>query len=327
LPFIAPPPLPLLPAALLRRHHCHEPIDTRFRAMARLRQSLWRQAHGYPCGYVVTAATGARRRLGSRLTPRDAKRGANIVDPALVPFVRRELAYREIGAFIEPDRLWGNLLASQPLGFSLFGPLKTDLALATAVFRRLFPDFVEAITDIIFEYSPGRGDRAFTADNTAFDLLVRCTTPSGQRGCIAIELKYSESPAGLVAPPRPRWLELSRAAGVFRDPDNPELRRGGLEQFWREQLLLAALLRHGLCECGRLLVIVPAENRECQRALTLYAEQLVSLDPAEVCFQTASLEAVVAAIADAGADQLAAALADRYLDFSSVHAALAATFG
>ena len=38
-----PDPLPLLPAELLRRHNCTEPTDTRFRAVARLRQSLWRE--------------------------------------------------------------------------------------------------------------------------------------------------------------------------------------------------------------------------------------------------------------------------------------------
>jgi hypothetical protein len=40
-----PPPtlLPLLPTGLLRRYNCAEPNDTRFRAVARLRQFLWRE--------------------------------------------------------------------------------------------------------------------------------------------------------------------------------------------------------------------------------------------------------------------------------------------
>ena len=38
-----PTPLPLLPTSLLRRYHCGEPNDTRFRSAARLRQSLWRE--------------------------------------------------------------------------------------------------------------------------------------------------------------------------------------------------------------------------------------------------------------------------------------------
>jgi hypothetical protein len=62
-----PDPLPLLPAELLRRHSCAEPTDTRFRAVARLRQSLWREQHGYPCGRYVDA-NGRPRRLGSRVS-------------------------------------------------------------------------------------------------------------------------------------------------------------------------------------------------------------------------------------------------------------------
>jgi hypothetical protein len=73
-----PPPatlLPLLPAELLQQHHCFEPTDTRFRAAAQLRQSLWRQAQGYPCGRLEDAQ-GRSRRLGSRLTARVAQTGA-----------------------------------------------------------------------------------------------------------------------------------------------------------------------------------------------------------------------------------------------------------
>jgi hypothetical protein len=318
-------PLPILPANLLRRHHCDQPFDTRFRAVARLRQSLWRQAHGFPCGYIADAH-GKLRRLGSRLTPRLAQRGANIIDPTLVPLVRREVAYREIGALIDVERLWGNLLASQPLAFSLFAPLKADLSLATAVFTRLLPDFVGTVTDLLFEHSPGRGDPAFTGDHTAFDALVRCTTPAGHSACLAIELKYSEAPASVVAPPRPRWATLSSATGIFRDPDSPELRSSTIEQFWREQLLLTAMLQHGLYERGRLLVIAPVLNRECQQALARYTQHLVSADPVETSFQTATLEQMVATLGDAGAEELARRLTDRYLDFDSVDAALLRTF-
>ncbi len=62
-------PLPLLPAELLRRYSCAEPTDTRFRAIARLRQSLWREQHGYACGRYVDA-NGRTRRLGPRQPPR-----------------------------------------------------------------------------------------------------------------------------------------------------------------------------------------------------------------------------------------------------------------
>jgi hypothetical protein len=318
-------PLPLLPATLLRRHSCADPNDTRFRSVARLRQSLWREQHGYPCGRYVDG-TGRSRRLGSMVSTRVGRQGINLVDPALVLLVQYEIAYRELGAVIYVDRLWNNLLTSQALTFNLFGPFKQNLALATAVMRRLVPDLVGEVTGVRFEHSPGRGQPRFTADHTAFDVLLHCTTPQGRSAFIAIEVKYSEAPAGLASPARPRYDALSREAGVFRDPDAPALRYAPIEQFWREQLLVTALLNTGAYQDGRLLVIAPAANTDCQTAITRYRTELISDDPAETRFQALTLEDLVTALGSAGADTLAGRLAERYLDFDPVHRVLAATF-
>ena len=318
-------PLPILPPELLRRYFCAEQTDTRFRAVARLRQSLWREAQGYPCGRYVDAH-GRTRHLGSRLTSRVGRTGANLVDPALAPLVRHAIAYREVGAVIDVTRLWTNLLTSQALAFSLFGPFLQQPALATAVMRRLLPDLVNEVTDVRFEHSPGRGHPGFTADHTAFDVLIRCTTPQGQRAFVAIELKYSEAPGGIALPVRPRYDALSRAAGCFRNPDAPALRDVPIEQFWREQLLVTAMLANGLYEDGRLLVIAPALNAECQTAITRYQAELISADPAATRFQAITLEEFTTALGSAGADMIAERLTHRYLDFSPVHQALAATF-
>ena len=56
--------------------------------------------------------------------------------------------------------------------------------------RRLVPDLVGAVTDVRFEHSPGRGHPGYTADYTAFDMLIRCTTPQGREAFVAIEMKY-----------------------------------------------------------------------------------------------------------------------------------------
>ena len=320
-----PTPLPLLPTHLLRRYHCAEPNDTRFRSSARLRQSLWREEHGYACGRYVHP-DGRTCRLGSMVSNRVGQRGINLVDPTLLPLVRYEIAYREVGALIYVERLWNNLLASQALTFNLFGPLKQNLALATAVMRRLIPDLVGEVTDVVFEHSPGRGHPGFTADHTAFDVLLRCTTPQGQSAFVAIEVKYSEAPAGIASPARPRYDALSRSAGVFRDPDAPALRYAPIEQFWREQLLVTAMLDRGLYQDGRLLVITPALNTDCQAAIARYRAELRSGDPAETRFQALSLEDVTTAVGCAGGHAIAAQLTDRYLNFEPVHQALADTF-
>lgn len=323
-----PPPsllVPALPPELLRQHRCAVPQDTRYRAAARLAQSLWRDRQGHPCGRTRDPSTGQRRLLGSRLTLAVARTGANLADPALLPLVRHELAYREVGAMIEPDRLWGNLLASQALAFGLFGPLKQQPTLATSVLGRLFPDLVGTVTDILFEHSPSRSDPAYTGDRTAFDVLVRCTTPAGGHGFLAIEVKYTEAPGGAACLSSPHLDALSRAAGLYADPGSPVLRGGVLGQFWRQQLLAHAMLARGLYDEGRVVVIAPAPNRECWQATRLYAAQLANPEPA-ARFEAITLEQVVAALAEAGAELTAMRLVERYLDLAPVHAALTASF-
>lgn len=314
--------VPLLPRELLRPHHCDKPTDTRYRAVARLAQSLWRTRQGLACGKVTDPVTGRRRLLGSLLTPTAAKAGANFLDPALVPLVRRELAWREPGAVIEERRLWGNLLSSQALAFSLFLPLKHDLALATHLFRQLFPDLVGTVTAIFFEHSPSRGHPAFTGENTAFDVLVRCTTPAGQSAFVAIEMKYSEAPGGSAVPVSPRLDDLSRSLSIYRDPDATALRGGQYGQFWRQQLLAAAMLQQGLYERGSVVVLAPAPNSEIWHAIIGYAAHLKSDSPTQCGFAALTLEAFIEQLVQSGAEAIAGNINERYLDLGSVYSLL-----
>jgi hypothetical protein len=143
---------------------------------------------------------------------------------------------------------------------------------------------------------------------------------------VAIEIKYSEAPAGAASPCRPRYDALSQSAGVFTDPNSPALRHAPIEQFWREQLLVTAMLERRHYQHGRLLVIAPSLNAECQAAITRFRTELISDDPAETRFQALTLEDLTTAIGNAGADAIAARVTQRYLDFIPVHHALAETF-
>jgi hypothetical protein len=214
------------------------------------------------------------------------------------------------------------MLSSQTLAFSLFGPLKRSPALATAVLGRLFPDLVGVVTDILFEHSPARCDLRFTGDRTAFDVLVRAKTPTGRSAFLAIEVKFTESHSGPPAAHRPRYDELSREAGVFRDADAPALRGGALSQLWRQHLLATAILRRDLYEAGRVVIMAPLPNRQLCGAVAHYASHLISPDPAEVRFEALALERFVTALAEVGAEPAAERLADRYLDFRPANEAL-----
>ena len=313
--------IPVIPEAILKAHKVNEPSDTRFRAAARLLQTLWRQDAGLPIG-SHRSPDGKRRKLGSRINTTSAKAGANFLNADIANLARREVIYREPGAVIDQERLWTNLLSSQPLAFNLFGALKLDQDKANRFFRALLPDYVERVEGIFFEHSPGRGDPAFTADHSAFDVFVPCVTTTGESGFVAIEVKYSEAMMEPVAQIKPRYDELSAMAEVFTDPTAQALREAPLQQLWREHLLSRAMVENGLYGQGRFVVIHPAQNTNCGSAVRAYQRQLVSSDPSVSGFQSITLEECLTTLATIGDQETADALRTRYLDFARIDRAI-----
>lgn len=313
--------LPLVPADILKAHKVNEPSDSRFKAAARLLQSLWRQDKGLPIG-MHRNPNGKRRKLGSRIDPQSGKQGDNFLSQDIAKLALREMVYRENGAMIDADRLWNNLLSSQPLCFNVFGNLKLDLAKATRYFRELLPDFVASVEGIYFEHSPGRGDATYTDDHTAFDVFVCCTTTDGFSGFVAIEVKYSETMAESPATVRPRHDELSAAVGLYRSPDATNLRNAPLQQLWREHLLSRSMIESGHYSKGRFVVIYPKQNNQCAAAVHAYKNQLVTEAPEDSGFQAVPLEQCIEAFRAIGEHGTADALHERYLDFSRVEQAI-----
>ena len=198
--------------SLLKAHGVDCIIDTRFRAAARLLQSLWLKDNNIATGVHVRSNGDGDViiPLGSLLSREAANAGRNFLSPAIHTFVRHELILREEGAYYDEERLFGNALSSMPLSFNVFAPLAMDLELASAVFRCLLPDFVSKVLNFRFETSPGRREARFLNDGTAFDLAVDVITPDGEPATIFIEVKYSEAMEGPAARHRDRYDEASR---------------------------------------------------------------------------------------------------------------------
>jgi hypothetical protein len=173
--------MPLLPSNLLKQHHCFISTDTRFRAAARLLQSLWRGDAHIPIGMHISpnGDKPTRIKLGSRLHFKAARGGLNFVAPEVHQLVRRELILREEGAVIDVERLFANALSSMPLCFNLLGPMALNLEVGTAVWRRLLPGFVQTVQRIGFEHSPGRGDARFLRS-------ARTRSPARASPCAAL---------------------------------------------------------------------------------------------------------------------------------------------
>ena len=305
--------VPFIPEAALRAHHVYEPADDRFRAAARARQALLREAKGWPIG-CWAPDTDKAREMGSYLA--EDHGDANLITPDIAKLVRKEIAWREDDALIEVDRLYRNMVSSMPATFNLFGPLALDQRLATAVMRRICPDFVKKVTATLFEHSPARRHPAFTNDRTAFDAFFKVNTTSGEHGFVACEVKYTEGLWEQPARLRSEYGELSRESELFIDADHPALRMAPLQQIWRQHLLAFSMVKNGLYSAGRLLVIAPTLNRSAQEALALYRTHL--LPGGGIPFDVISYEQLIGAIKRSGAPEIASLLHERYLDFSPV---------
>jgi hypothetical protein len=312
---------PLVPINLLKAHKVYEPRDSRFAAAARLLQALWREEMGLPIGTHLDA-NGKRHKMGSRLNARSAVAGGNFLSPDIAQLALRESVYCEIGAIIEQGRLWTNLLSSQPLCFNLFGGMKLEIEKGNRFFRHLFPDYVSAVETICFEHSPGRGDPVFTNDHTAFDVFVTCTTVQGDHGFVAIEIKYTETMTGPLSTQRQRYSELSRASGIYNDPDALALRERPLQQLWRENLLSHSMIESGAYSSGRYVVMYPRLNVQCAGAVNSYQRHLACDGPATIKFQAVTLDECVEVLGAIGDEDTAQAFHRRYLDFERVEQAI-----
>lgn len=312
-----PERLPLVPDAVMRTHKVNQPADTRFRACARLLQALVREEMDAPIG-TYRSPGGGRSRLGSVLAPVPAAAGANFLTPEIARLAYREIVYREPGALIDVERFWSNLLSSVPLTLNLFGAMKLNPALAETFVERVAPDLAGKVTHVIFEHSPARGDERFTADGTAFDVLIGLRRADGARTFLAFEVKYSENLTEPEARHRPRWDDLSRSSELFLDPEAPELRKNPLQQLWREHMLAHAMVENGLYDAGAFILLAPKLNNHVQRGASAYAAQL-SPTPHLVPFINLTLEEAADHLGQAGEPDIAAAFIRRYLDFRPVH--------
>lgn len=307
--------VPYVPEAALRALKVHEPADDRFRSAARAQQALYREHHGFSIGMFPVGAE-EQRELGSFLG--ELQPDANFISPAVAKLVRTEVAYREDLALVEETRLYRNMLSSHPLTFNLFGPLKLNARLATAVGKRLCPDFIGKVNEVLFEHSPARRHPSFTADRSAWDVAMKVKTTRGTHGLLAVEVKFSESMNEQPARLRPRYDELSTASGLYKDPDSIALRGAPLQQLWRQHLLAAATVLNGLATEARFIVVAPALNGNVWSAIAQYREHLIP--DGSVSFDAITLESVIGAIRRAGAKETADALHQRYCDWSKVGA-------
>jgi hypothetical protein len=305
------PQIPVVPVEVLERHQCYRQADSGFKSAARLLQSLWREDRGYPAGQAH-GPDGKRQPLGSRLAPAIGRAGGGFLSREIGTLVRRELMDHEVGAMIDPEDVYLNLLSPQQLAFNLFGHLKLHRDLATAVFRRLLPGRDMTVEDIRFEYAPGPRGGAYESGSTAFDVLVRYSLPRGKWGFFAFEIKYAEGFIDPLESLKAHYAELARSSSL--GPQRKALGKSRSLQLLRLQLVSERMLHQDRYAEGTLLLVGPEHNKQVQTVGQSHGK-LAGAAAWTVGFRSITLEQIIAAIAEEGETKHARSLYRRYCDW------------
>jgi hypothetical protein len=257
---------------LARRRTALEPVDVSpFQRRARVLQSIWREEQGFACGEHRRGDHG--RPLGSRLAMPWAEDSlANFLTDRIREVVRREVCDSKAsrGKLFAKPRIFNDLLSSQPLCFNLFAELSFDLGLASHLVRGFTGERFREVRSISFEHSFGRGDCLYLCDRSAFDVFLECTTSTGGRGFVGIEVKYHEN---FHVPPgkhRKRYDEVAKEMACFGPGTQAALTAAPLQQILRDHLL-AGITRKVECYQDYLFVMLhPKDNEHCRNAVAAY---------------------------------------------------------
>ena len=210
-------------------------------------------------------------------------------------------------------RLFEDLLSSQPLCFNLFGPLKLDLDLATHLAKGLWPERVDRVTAVHFEFSPGRWDPGYLNNGTAADVLFEHSLPGGGRGVIAIEVKYHEDLRGKPYRMKLRYAEIYRDSGAFIDEIPPALERPPLQQILLDHLLVLAMRETDRLDSALFVLTAPADNQAVTDAISRYGKLL---DPSTTrTMQYLTLEDLVTAVSRVTSSRWISDFSARYLGY------------
>jgi PD-(D/E)XK nuclease superfamily len=296
--------------------HCLETVDKNdFQRRARILQAIWRTEQDLPIGQLVGKPRGAMLAM-----PWAKETLANFMSDEVRQVVRETLdgGKRQKGSLILEKRMYDNLLSSQPMVFNLFVPLQHDLQVATSVFAKMLPGRCARVTKIAYEYSPGRGDRRYTEDNSAFDACVWFDTPGGKPGFVGIEVKYHENLNDKAGKHRPRYDEVAEAMGCFVPGSHTQLRCKPLQQIWRDHLLSGAYRMVDGFADGLFVYLSPAGNPACNDAVAKYQNCLTVQDT----FEHWSLESFVDTVKANTSASWIRDFVDRFLAFEKVDALL-----
>ena len=281
----------------LEAAHCRFGVDrvagqptevSEFKRRARWQQAWWREEQRLPIGEHLTPRATKPVLNGSRIRYEDARRGgSNFLSPRIRAAVDDRLAHPQPHQTLDERRLWSDLLSSMPMCFNLFGELHGAPERLAAAVDTLWPGHPGVPETLAFEWSPGRRQRDYLGNRSAFDAAILLDLPDGGHGVLGIETKYHED-IRRERPPdsekrMPRYREVTERSGAFRPDWEAKVVGTALQQLWLDHLLLLSMLQHptGDWRWGRFVIVYPAANPSVREAVRCYADILKDPDTFE----------------------------------------------
>jgi len=168
----------------------HVPKESGFKAAMRKHQGWWRTSViNLPEGKYYNRKTKKQEPVCNRITGGETdthKKNFLSTDISTEVVRAQEKQLRDGKGIMEADRLYNNLLSSQPLAFNFFGFFNAFPDVAKGFLQTFRADII-SVDDIVFEYAPET-----SGDSSAFDFgfIVRTET---EKGFIGFECKYTDT--------------------------------------------------------------------------------------------------------------------------------------
>ena len=219
-----------------------------FRHRMRLHQGWWR---AFVLGMRPGPRPAAPNATACNILPRGVKTSSAFLDDAAIAAIQDTIIERQCQegrggkarGMIDEQRLFGNLLSSQPLCFNFFGQLKTDPHFASDVLQRLI-DGVKLSTAVRFEFAPPEN---FTEDNSAFDVAFQFETTDGKKGLFGLECKFTDTFSAKKYDRRAYQRIFAENRETFSKPYESYL-TSRYNQLFRNQLIAESMVQNRLAD-------------------------------------------------------------------------------
>lgn len=250
--------------------------------------------------------------------------GANFLEEYIFDYAKERAEHPKEYETIQKDRLYNNLLSSQPMAFNLFCPLRRMLSempeCATEAICAALPLYpIARVTKVDLEFIPDNHMK-LTGDRSAMDAIICFEDYGGRCSFIAIETKYSENLGTNVARDNKRAISAIKELGCFKPDieDKIERNKVRLTQIYRNFLLSETYGRYVDAE-SHSLILSPKRHPSTQREWLSLRNELAEEYQNKI--RTLSLEEFVDALIANSPNEYRTTFEkfkDRYLNFEKI---------